>query len=94
MRSCHGVPQFIVLVYVCPSSILHHSSKSVRRVICDTDFGSLLYFNLKRPERGGGGWPPNPPCLDPLLLPIFYLIIQHIVTLPEYGHGALNIRRP
>ena len=22
------------------------------------------------------------------------LIIQHIVTLAKYGHGALNIRRP
>ena len=22
------------------------------------------------------------------------VIIQHIVTLPKYGHGELNIRRP
>ena len=25
---------------------------------------------------------------------VFIVIIQHIVTLPKYGHGALNIRRP
>ena len=22
------------------------------------------------------------------------LVIQHIVTMPKYGHGELNIRRP
>ena len=25
---------------------------------------------------------------------IIAVIIQHIVTLPKYGHGELNIRRP
>ena len=25
---------------------------------------------------------------------IKYVIIQHIVTLPKYGHGKLNICRP
>ena len=30
----------------------------------------------------------------PYFLQIMHFIIQHIVTLPKYGHDELNIRRP
>ena len=39
------------------------------------------------------GWPADNRVLPPTVA-LSYIIIQHIVTLPKYGHGKLNLRRP
>ena len=36
----------------------------------------------------------SPVGLGAVLAQLKGIIIQHIVTLPKYGHGELNIRRP